>query len=216
MAWRRPGDKPLSEPMMVNLLTHICVKWVYAANRKKTDSILSFKSIYVLFLSIQQVFRQTWKFNIILLKNYISYILKIAWNESIWKPVKQLFSNTLTPQNKSLAPKILHKCVKVLKSCGSNGFRNGFHFNLVFWVNGTKLSTKLFSPLVAPEERTSGSANVENVVNVTTFPSPLCIISYNEDKRITRLAINEEFRSTKTLQVFNFTLKKYIRRFKSL
>ena len=31
MTWRRPGDKPLSEPMMVNLLTHICVtrpQWV--------------------------------------------------------------------------------------------------------------------------------------------------------------------------------------------
>ena len=31
MAWRRPGDKSLSEPMMVNLLTHICVtrpQWV--------------------------------------------------------------------------------------------------------------------------------------------------------------------------------------------
>ena len=31
MAWRRPGDKPLSEPMMDNLLTHICVtrpQWV--------------------------------------------------------------------------------------------------------------------------------------------------------------------------------------------
>ena len=25
MAWRRQGDKPLSEPMMVSLLTHICV-----------------------------------------------------------------------------------------------------------------------------------------------------------------------------------------------
>ena len=25
MAWCRPGDKPLSEPMMANLLTHICV-----------------------------------------------------------------------------------------------------------------------------------------------------------------------------------------------
>ena len=25
MAWRRPGDKPLSEPMMVSLVTHICV-----------------------------------------------------------------------------------------------------------------------------------------------------------------------------------------------
>ena len=31
MAWRRPGDKPLSEPMMGNSLTHICVtrpQWV--------------------------------------------------------------------------------------------------------------------------------------------------------------------------------------------
>ena len=25
MAWRRPGDKPLSEPMMVRLPTHVCV-----------------------------------------------------------------------------------------------------------------------------------------------------------------------------------------------
>ena len=31
MAWCRPGDKPLSEPMIVSLLTHICVarpQWV--------------------------------------------------------------------------------------------------------------------------------------------------------------------------------------------
>ena len=31
MAWRRPGDKPLSEPIMVNLPAHICVtrpQWV--------------------------------------------------------------------------------------------------------------------------------------------------------------------------------------------
>ena len=31
MAWRRPGDKPLSEPMMVSLLTYICItlpQWV--------------------------------------------------------------------------------------------------------------------------------------------------------------------------------------------
>ena len=25
MAWHRPGDKPLSKPMMVTLLTHICI-----------------------------------------------------------------------------------------------------------------------------------------------------------------------------------------------
>ena len=34
MAWRRQGDKPLSEPMMASLLTHICVtrpQWVNRA-----------------------------------------------------------------------------------------------------------------------------------------------------------------------------------------
>ena len=36
MAWRRAGDKPLSEPVMVSLLTHICVtrlQWVKCAPR---------------------------------------------------------------------------------------------------------------------------------------------------------------------------------------
>ena len=31
IAWHRPGDKPLSEPMMASLLTHICItrpQWV--------------------------------------------------------------------------------------------------------------------------------------------------------------------------------------------
>ena len=27
LAWRRPGDKPLSEPVVVSLLTHVCVTW---------------------------------------------------------------------------------------------------------------------------------------------------------------------------------------------
>ena len=38
IAWHRPGDKPLSEPVMVSLLTHICVtlpQWV------NNNSILS-------------------------------------------------------------------------------------------------------------------------------------------------------------------------------
>ena len=37
MAWRRPGDKPLSEPVMVSLLTHICVtrpQWAKYEARK--------------------------------------------------------------------------------------------------------------------------------------------------------------------------------------
>ena len=38
MAWRRSGDKPLSEPMMVSLLTHICVtrpQWVDCPSASK-------------------------------------------------------------------------------------------------------------------------------------------------------------------------------------
>ena len=34
MAWRRPGDKPLSEPMLVSLPTHICVTRLQWVNQK--------------------------------------------------------------------------------------------------------------------------------------------------------------------------------------
>ena len=40
MAWRRLGDKPLSEPMMVSLLTHICVtrpQWVILCGSIKNN-----------------------------------------------------------------------------------------------------------------------------------------------------------------------------------
>ena len=36
MAWRQPGDKPLSEPMMVSLLTHICITRPQRVNIIKT------------------------------------------------------------------------------------------------------------------------------------------------------------------------------------
>ena len=51
IAWRRPGDKPLSEPMMVCLLTHICVtrpQWVKTVDGAITSTwivVLSQKSI---------------------------------------------------------------------------------------------------------------------------------------------------------------------------
>ena len=49
MAWRRPGDKPLSEPMMVRLPTHICVtrrQWVkyllcWTSSYKNVSSIVN-------------------------------------------------------------------------------------------------------------------------------------------------------------------------------
>ena len=48
MAWRRSGDKPLSEQMMVSWLTHICVtrpQWVNMAARQLTDVITCFHRI---------------------------------------------------------------------------------------------------------------------------------------------------------------------------
>ena len=33
MAWRPPGGKPLSEPMLIILLTHICVTWPQWVNK---------------------------------------------------------------------------------------------------------------------------------------------------------------------------------------
>ena len=40
MAWRRSGDKPLSEPMMISLLTHICVTRPQWVNRMRHGAFL--------------------------------------------------------------------------------------------------------------------------------------------------------------------------------
>ena len=41
MAWRRLGDKPLSEPMMVGLTTHICVTRPQWVNRETRVALVS-------------------------------------------------------------------------------------------------------------------------------------------------------------------------------
>ena len=46
MAWRRPGDKPLSEPMMFSLLTHICItrpQWVNNSALDKNRRMVTIK-----------------------------------------------------------------------------------------------------------------------------------------------------------------------------
>ena len=48
MAWRRSGDKPLSEPMMVSLLSHICVtrhQWVNGCHRVSVQARNQVKTI---------------------------------------------------------------------------------------------------------------------------------------------------------------------------
>ena len=47
MAWHRPGDKPLSEPVMVSLLTHICItrpQWVNSI-KTKLSALVTFVTL---------------------------------------------------------------------------------------------------------------------------------------------------------------------------
>ena len=51
MVWRRPGNKPLSEPMMVSLLTHICVtrpQWVNSDSYFATNTGLQLRQMKLL------------------------------------------------------------------------------------------------------------------------------------------------------------------------
>ena len=76
MAWRRPGGKPLSEPMMVSLLTHICVtrpQWVKLVSEEKDAQ--------------KKMPRNSCD---------IVYILK-----SIWRCIHIVFGNSVMYENKS-------------------------------------------------------------------------------------------------------------------
>ena len=49
MVWRRPGAKPLSEPMMVSLLTHLCVtrpQWVKTLDIQISDGSIVCSTVY--------------------------------------------------------------------------------------------------------------------------------------------------------------------------
>ena len=59
MTWRRPGDKPLSEPMGASSLTHICVsrpRWVKAWETNSGVSLLHFMAKYGLFTCVHHFY----------------------------------------------------------------------------------------------------------------------------------------------------------------
>ena len=53
MAWRRPGDKPLSEPMLVSLPTHICVT---RSQRVNNDDNIFLTYAFRRIIYIQKIF----------------------------------------------------------------------------------------------------------------------------------------------------------------
>ena len=47
MAWRRSGEKPLSEPVAVSLLTHICVTWPQWVKKSLNDHTTAKYDVHV-------------------------------------------------------------------------------------------------------------------------------------------------------------------------
>ena len=85
MAWRRPVDKPLSEPMMVSLLTHICVygvRWwtrhLYLTCRVKCRLVTNWPNYPCLWLT---------KYNttVPILMIYISFARNKGWHVGFWR-----------------------------------------------------------------------------------------------------------------------------------
>ena len=55
MAWRRSGDKPLSETVMVSLLTHICAARPQWVNLLRAEFFRENKNIYLHFMSFLHI-----------------------------------------------------------------------------------------------------------------------------------------------------------------
>ena len=69
MAWRRPGDKPLSEPMMVRSTTHICVtrpQWVIWGVDRSSAVFVSQRARYMVLWYPQAIKQTTDELSIIL------------------------------------------------------------------------------------------------------------------------------------------------------
>ena len=62
MAWCRLGNKPLSEPMMVSLVTHICTTWSQWVNPKRMEkSMRKLATIWVQWPNKVHEMRDNWE-----------------------------------------------------------------------------------------------------------------------------------------------------------
>ena len=89
MAWRRPGDKPLSEPLMVRLPTHICVtrpQWVNTYIPILTNVISSLQALgFGGLISNLDKISTTWcKFQVAL-RGTIRYSTSLIYKRVIWE-----------------------------------------------------------------------------------------------------------------------------------
>ena len=85
MTWRRPGDKPLFEPMLVNILTHICVTWPQWVNQYlliyfEELIVRIFSYCYMLFRTVEVSRRIYLTPLIVYVRHYILFTLHVVEN----------------------------------------------------------------------------------------------------------------------------------------
>ena len=79
MVWRRPGDKPLSEPMMVSLPMHICVTRPQWVKRASIQTVIFLSNISVWSSYMQYV---PWNMHtaVACIVFWSSYMQYVPWN----------------------------------------------------------------------------------------------------------------------------------------
>ena len=96
MAWRRPGDKPLSEPMMVSSLTHICVSrpnWVnpLAPGRISCRLQLVISNITSWTISFGIILRECHRISVGVSQQVFGLVFGTVWKHAIgWTNVNQV------------------------------------------------------------------------------------------------------------------------------
>ena len=86
MAWRRSGDKPLSEPIMVSLLTHVCVTRPQCFNIIKVDGCRAVGFVFYLWL-ISVLGSSAFMYWCL---SVYEYIVRPSWCRSYWELVQYL------------------------------------------------------------------------------------------------------------------------------
>ena len=104
MAWRRPGDKPLSEPMMICLLTHICVTRPQWVNMTRVQCFMEYAHSHVFFccvMAILSLVRGSGEF----IYSYPTMLLYWHWSNQIIAPNAselnwKIYAKCLEPKTK--------------------------------------------------------------------------------------------------------------------
>ena len=75
MAWRRPGDKPISETIMVRIMTYICVTWPqWVTGKNYNQYCLKGGKLLHTMLALYKKSRNLW---IIAVKEWVDIIIKL-------------------------------------------------------------------------------------------------------------------------------------------